>query len=156
MSSGLTRLQAILREMRSVVVAYSGGVDSTFLAAVAHEVLGQKVLAVTAVSPLYQTYDYREFSEDSARWAVDFVEKLMLLRWQPAVKDLKDARDPLENGFFAEQAAIDAETQKWLKKDPGLAAKYLTELTISRMEKVVKLFRELRKRLLTKYSGDIV
>jgi len=34
--------------------------------------------------------------------------------------------------------------------------KYLTETTVARMESVVKLFRELRKKLLTKYSGDIV
>jgi dipeptidase len=105
---------------------------------------------------LYKTYDYNEFSEDSARWAVDFVEKLMLLRWQPAVKDLKEARDPLENSFFSEQAAIDQKAAELLRKEPARAAKYLTELTISRMEKVVQLFRDLQKKLLTKYTGDIV
>ena len=63
---------------------------------------------VSDVSALYKTYDYSEFSEDSARWAVDFVEKLMLLRWQFAVKDLKEARDPLENSFFSGQAGEEA------------------------------------------------
>ena len=109
---------------------------------------------VADVSPLYKTYDYREFSEDSARWAVDFVEKLMLLRWQPAVKDLRAARDPVENGFFADQASVDAKARDLLKADPSGAAKYLTELTASRMEKLVKIYRELRKALLTKYTGD--
>jgi dipeptidase len=109
---------------------------------------------VSGVSPLYQTYDYLEFSEDSARWAVDFVEKLMLLRWQAAVQDLRQARDPVESGFFAEQAAVDAKAAEMLKADPEGAAKYLTGLTISRMEKLVEIYRKLRRTLLAKYTGD--
>jgi len=109
---------------------------------------------VTDVSPLYKTYDYREFSEDSARWAVDFVEKLMLLRWQPALKDLRAARDPVESGFFADQAAVDAKAAEMLKTDPAGAARYLTGLTVSRMEKLVEVYRKLRKTLLAKYTGD--
>ena len=109
---------------------------------------------VTDVSPLYKTYNFQEFSEDSARWAYDFVEKLTLLRWQPALKDVQTARDPIESGFFAEQAAVDAKAVELLKTDPASAAKYLTDLTVSRMEKLVDLYRKLRKTLLTKYTGD--
>ena len=47
----LTKLQSIVREMESVIVAYSGGVDSTFVVSVAAEVLGERALAVTGVSP---------------------------------------------------------------------------------------------------------
>ena len=46
----LDRLRAIVGEMGSVLVCYSGGVDSAFVLAVAHDVLGARAIGMTAVS----------------------------------------------------------------------------------------------------------
>ncbi|MDQ4026348.1 MAG: ATP-dependent sacrificial sulfur transferase LarE [Actinomycetota bacterium] len=59
-------LEETLAGYRAVVVAFSGGVDSAFLTAVAHEVLGPAALAVTAVSPSLARRELKA-AEDLAR-----------------------------------------------------------------------------------------
>jgi len=109
---------------------------------------------VQEISALYKTYDPDRFSDDSARWAIDFVDNLLYLKWQEAIKDLRAARDPLEGGFFKEQSSIDAKALELYKKNPEQAKKFLTDYTLECMEKTVSMYRDLRNLLITKYTNN--
>jgi uncharacterized protein len=60
----------------SLIVAYSGGVDSAYLAYAAHRALGEKMLAVTALSASYSERDRREAEACVARFKLphEFIE----------------------------------------------------------------------------------
>lgn len=94
----LKKLKALLKSMRSVLVAYSGGVDSTFLLKVAHDVLGPGVLAVTAVSPTYPS-DELVFARQTAK-------KLKARHRVIYTGELKDKRfvaNPANRCYFCKQ-----------------------------------------------------
>ena len=61
-----TRLQSDLKRLDSLIVAYSGGVDSAYLALAARRALGGQMLAVTALSASFSAQD-REMAEACAR-----------------------------------------------------------------------------------------
>jgi len=62
----LESLKEILKSLESVLIAYSGGVDSTFLAKIAFDVLGDNALAVTVKSQIHPQWESKE-AEDIAR-----------------------------------------------------------------------------------------
>ncbi len=67
----MDELKSILADMGSVIVAYSGGVDSAFLAAAANDALGGKALAVTAKSPSLAPAELREAVELAERLGIN-------------------------------------------------------------------------------------
>jgi uncharacterized protein len=69
-ASRLAALESRLQQLGSLMVAYSGGVDSAFLAATAHRVLGSRMLAVIADSPSLARRDFQQ--------ACDFAHSLQM------------------------------------------------------------------------------
>lgn len=66
MEDKFNRLKEIIQEMGSLLIAYSGGVDSSFLLKVASDELNDRVVAVTAASPTYPSREI-ESAKDTAR-----------------------------------------------------------------------------------------
>jgi pyridinium-3,5-biscarboxylic acid mononucleotide sulfurtransferase len=83
------RLVEILLELKSVVVGFSGGVDSAYLAYMANRLLGKKALCVTAISPSYPTFQKKE--------TADFVRQFHL-------SHLEIQSEELDNPSYRENA----------------------------------------------------
>lgn len=109
---------------------------------------------ITKVNTKLNNYDPTTFNPESVKWAIDFVDNLLYLRWQDAYKDVVEARTPLEERIFNEQKDIDQKANELYKKNPEKALEYLTKYSWDVTDEIHKLYTDLRFKLLVKYTNN--
>lgn len=110
--SKVDRLRKILRGMGRVVVAYSGGLDSTFLLKVAIDALGKEnVIAVTARSETYPVSEYKEARMLATRLGA---RHITILTKELAIRNFKE--NPVNRCYYCKKELF--------KKLDGLRKKY--------------------------------
>ena len=106
------------------------------------------------IAECYKNFDPTSYSNKSVCWAIDFVDNLLYLKWQEAVKDVWAVRDPYEEQLFSERDHVDNEALELYKEDPDKALAYLTSYSKGKMETVLDMYNDLHDQLIVKYSNS--
>ena len=97
----LERLKSIISGCESAVIAFSGGVDSSLVCAVAREVLGDRAVAVTAVSPTYPPGEIEMAKEVAKR-----VDIKHLIIETNELDDPKFVSNPVDRCYFCKSELL--------------------------------------------------
>ncbi len=107
-----------------------------------------------SIDDTYKTYNPGKYEEKSARWAIDFVDNLANLKFQPIAEDVRTVRTPFEDKMFDNQKSIEDKALKLFEKEPADAQKYLTDYSNGLMKDVTRMFINLRNEIITKYTNN--
>jgi len=95
------RLKSVVKDCESAVVAFSGGVDSSLVCAVAREVLGDRAVAVTAVSPTYPPGEIDVAKEVAKRVGIEH-----LVITTNELDDPKFISNPVDKCYFCKSELL--------------------------------------------------
>jgi len=111
-------------------------------------------VGVQEIPDSWSTFNRTQFSLESDRWAYMLADDLVNRRYQDAILDLREVRDPLQAKFFANQEAVEKKALELYNEDPMKAKQFLTEYTHETMAKATKAYWDLNWKLIAKYTNN--
>ncbi|MCP4712771.1 MAG: dipeptidase [Planctomycetes bacterium] len=108
--------------------------------------------STTEIPKPYTLGNTREFSWDSAWWAINFVANYANMRYSEMKVDIQKTQSEIENNFYAQQPEIEKQALALYKKDPRAARQFLTKYTVDSGEMVIKRWKDLAFTLMAKYN----
>ncbi len=90
----------------------------------------------TEVPEEWSTGKRHEFDPDSSWWAFNLVNNYANLRWDAMYKDIREKKASIEEVFFADQEAIEAEAVALFEEDPEKAVEFVTQYSYDAMDMV--------------------
>ena len=111
---------------------------------------------VTDIPPSFATGRLSEFSWDSAWWMFNLVANYAALKYDYMIEDIRAAQSELENDLDAMRPSVERTAADLYKRDPALAARYLTTYSVSTGERIFERWRDLAGELITRYNDGYV
>lgn len=111
---------------------------------------------ITQLPERFTVGDLYDFSRDSARWAFDYVNSIVQLKYSYAIKDVEEAQSKWEKGALDRQGSIEQQTYHLYAQDPSNAIEFLNDYCTGNANDTIDAWWDLGDYLLTKYNhGNI-
>jgi dipeptidase len=108
--------------------------------------------AMDRIPRSFEVGDHWTFDRSSARWAFDYVDFHTQVAYNLAIEDVRAAQKEYEDPAVERTDAIDKAALDLYKKDPALAAGFLTDYCLANIDRVLAAWWQLGDDLLVKYN----